>query len=388
MKAITLDKEEGKLSLKLQDVQIPILKPGQVLIKVEYSPIHSLDLNYIENALNCQTCTPKILGREGSGVVVRSHPLSKSWRLEGKRVSFIKLDENEGTWAEYVVCNSKDCIILNNDLSFISGSSMMYNPLAVLMVTEQIKKHNHTCIIQANSFSVLGKMMINWSRFIDVICINIVDSDAEKKILKKYKADYIVNKNKDNFSTKLRKICKSLHPTCVLQYENEEVDNEIFDALEIGGEMVIVGDSPRGKINGIPADNMIINQKKIRGISTKIWYGELNRQERRSCFKILENFRLILRTDLSEIFSASQLEIAINSFKSYGKGEASLFSFKGLSAQVSESTYEDSEDSEYEEDDDFLFSLEKLIRLYRLKLSPDKLVPRESFHIKNNSDYI
>ena len=45
-----------------------------------------------------------------------------------------------GAWAEYIVCNEKYFMVLNDNIDFLRGSTLMINPLTILMFHEKIQK--------------------------------------------------------------------------------------------------------------------------------------------------------------------------------------------------------------------------------------------------------
>lgn len=76
-----------------------------------------------------------------------------------KRVSFII--RNNESLSSYVICKSKDCVILHHNISDISGSTLMINPLSCLMIAEELQQNKHKTIIQYGADCELAKMMTN-----------------------------------------------------------------------------------------------------------------------------------------------------------------------------------------------------------------------------------
>jgi NADPH:quinone reductase-like Zn-dependent oxidoreductase len=91
-----------------------VLKPksGQVLIKVECSPINPSDLYYMQGQYNGKYTYPLVPGSEGSGTVVESGGGMLAWSIMGKRVGFTRMMERggvfskDGAYGEYIVTNA------------------------------------------------------------------------------------------------------------------------------------------------------------------------------------------------------------------------------------------------------------------------------------------
>lgn len=70
MKALVL--EEFGQPLVVKEIEVPKPKEGEVLIRVEASPINPSDASFLKGSYSSQRKTPCVPGFEGSGVVVSS----------------------------------------------------------------------------------------------------------------------------------------------------------------------------------------------------------------------------------------------------------------------------------------------------------------------------
>jgi NADPH:quinone reductase-like Zn-dependent oxidoreductase len=122
---------------ELRNVPVPTPKSGQVLVKVERSPINPADLSSLKGTYDssrrpsseftpgmgmisdpCATSTLVTHLTEGSGVVVANGGGILGWRLVGSRVA----TATQGHWAEYVCVPATNCIVLPDDVSFETGA--------------------------------------------------------------------------------------------------------------------------------------------------------------------------------------------------------------------------------------------------------------------------
>ncbi|KAF0682576.1 Aste57867_25308 [Aphanomyces stellatus] len=116
---------------EVREVDVPTPTSGQVLVKVECSPINPSNLSILkgEYSDSSKSPLPSLLGTEASGTVVASGGGFFAWTMLGKRVGVFG---NEGMWAEYVCVNALSCVSLPDDVSFEGGASCFVNPLTVV----------------------------------------------------------------------------------------------------------------------------------------------------------------------------------------------------------------------------------------------------------------
>ncbi|CAK5038068.1 unnamed protein product [Aphanomyces euteiches] len=154
----TLTRAELATCFELQIVDVPVPKSGQVLIKVESSAINPSNLSALQGlyASSASTPLPELLGTEGCGTVVAVGGGLWPWCISGKRVATMV---SSGMWAEYVVADALQCVVLPDDVSFEEGTSCFANPLTAISFV-QIAQANHCkSIVQTAAASALGKMI-------------------------------------------------------------------------------------------------------------------------------------------------------------------------------------------------------------------------------------
>ena len=76
MKAAVLLKNKNKLTI-LDDLQIPRLKKGQVLVKLAYSGVCHSQLMEVRGLRGIDKFLPHLLGHEGCGVIIKTGPQVK-----------------------------------------------------------------------------------------------------------------------------------------------------------------------------------------------------------------------------------------------------------------------------------------------------------------------
>ena len=113
-------------ALKTEHLPLPLPGPGQVLVKMEASPINPSDLavmagGYLERSY------PFTPGLEGSGTVVRAgRGFFPRIRL-GKKVACSPPSGGDGTWAEYMLTSAMNVSPLPGHISHKIGAPVQYS---------------------------------------------------------------------------------------------------------------------------------------------------------------------------------------------------------------------------------------------------------------------
>jgi NADPH:quinone reductase-like Zn-dependent oxidoreductase len=114
---------------------------------MEAAPINPSDLGVLAGKYGHIKEVPFVPGFEGSGTVVANGGGLLGWRLVGKRCSVVAGEHTDGTYAEFMVTNAKQCIPIPNDVSFENGACAVVNPMTVEMFLDYITRGKHRAAI-------------------------------------------------------------------------------------------------------------------------------------------------------------------------------------------------------------------------------------------------
>ncbi len=109
--------------LSVKTVNVPKPAAGEVLVRLEASPIHPADLMFIGGRYRIKPAFPQVAGLEGSGKVVAAGE-GVSLAL-GVRVAF----RHPGTWAEYVSVPVAKIHVVPDGIAADSACQFSLNPL-------------------------------------------------------------------------------------------------------------------------------------------------------------------------------------------------------------------------------------------------------------------
>lgn len=306
MKAVVLD-AQGQLAV----CTVPIPQPasGQVLVRIEASPINPCDLLFLEGnyPLKPLPCT---LGFEGSGTVIASGGGFLGWTLVGKNVAVLTGDDNpHGCWAEYSVVDAKLCATLDASVGFDQGSSFFVNPMTVMMFMELITSNKHKSVIQSAAASTLGKMLLRCCIQADIPLINIVRREESAQQLRDLGAVYVLNSSDDDFVTQLNHLTQRLETTIAFDAVGGRLTGSIFNALRPQGTVYVYGLLSGEPSSGLNASGLVFHGKTIEGALLGPWLASKGTSVYSKVGRLLTTD---LRTDYSQVFSLEQIREAID----------------------------------------------------------------------------
>ena len=211
--------KEGKLSISIDEVEIPEPKEGEVLIKVQATPINPSDLGLlvgpadvsslkvIDNGALVEMQVPEGLirsvaarfdqnlpvGNEGAGIVEAAGKGAE--HLIGKVVGVA----GGAMYSEYRCLPAMSCLEMNEGTSPEQAASCFVNPLTALGMVETMRLEDHTGLVHTAAASNLGQMLVKICSQEDIPLVNIVRKEEHVELLKSLGAKYVCNSSLDTF---------------------------------------------------------------------------------------------------------------------------------------------------------------------------------------------
>ena len=213
---------DNKLTLSLQDIDMPQPGADEVVVRIEAAPLNPSDQAVLFSAADMSTATqsgteerPVItadvpaqfmpalktrvgkdtpVGNEGAGTVVAAGSSPAAQALMGKTVAVI----GGGTYRQYLSANVQSCLVLKDGTTAKEGASSFVNPLTALAMVETMRAEGHKAIIHAAAASSLGQMLNRICMADGIDLINIVRKEEQETLLRDMGAKYVVNSSKDH----------------------------------------------------------------------------------------------------------------------------------------------------------------------------------------------
>ncbi|KAH9074579.1 hypothetical protein Ae201684P_022383 [Aphanomyces euteiches] len=230
---------------EVREVDTPTPKYGEVLVKVECSPINPSNLSILkgEYSDSAKNALPSLIGTEGSGTVVASG----------------------GVWAEYVAVNEFNCVTLPDDISFEGGSSCFVNPLTVVAFVEIAIERRVKAIVHTAGASALGKMLIKHAKEYDIEVIAVVRRADQAKSLQAIGAKYIVDTSVAEWKAELKTLASDLGATLGFDAVAGSLTGDILESMPNGSEVQVYGGLSNQASNGLSPRGLIFEKKKVSG---------------------------------------------------------------------------------------------------------------------------
>lgn len=253
--------------VQAEEIEIPVLKEGQILVKFLRAAINPSDLGMIGGSYGTLKELPAIAGREGVGEVVEV--TSGSNVKVGERV---RLSAELGTWQQYQVLNSTDVMIVPSDIDINTESMAFINPPTALCVLEEFEKLNAgDWIIQNGAGSALGYFMIQICASRGIKTVNMLrNADAKKTELEKIGANIVVDE-KDFDAKKIKELTGGKLLLGLNQIGGESVSNMI-KAMGNSATIATIGAMVSDAVR-FPTRFLIFNDLRLRGF----WWDKYQR---------------------------------------------------------------------------------------------------------------
>lgn len=216
---------DGRLELSLAEVPLDPPGDGEVVVRVEATPINPSDLGLLlgpadmtslqaggtaERPTLTATIPPRGMagvqarldqslpvGNEGAGTVVRAGAGSE--RLVGTRVGMW----GGGMYTRLRTVRAADVIPLPDQASVADGASMFVNPLTALGFVETMRAEGHKAIVHMPAASNLGQMLNRICLADGIDLVNVVRSDAQARILRDQGARHVLDSTAADYQDQL-----------------------------------------------------------------------------------------------------------------------------------------------------------------------------------------
>lgn len=218
---------DGTLTMDMSEEAMPTPKSGEIVVRVEATPINPSDLGVMFGWADISTAktegegTSSVLsmpvpemgmavmkaridqrlaiGNEGAGTVVAAGDDDYSQSLMGKTVAIM----GGGMYGQYRCVPAMMALPLKDEHSAKDGASSFVNPLTALSMVEVLKMEGHKALVHTAAASNLGQMLNRICQADGVNLVNIVRKQEQVDLLKGMGAKYVVNSSADDFMAQL-----------------------------------------------------------------------------------------------------------------------------------------------------------------------------------------
>jgi propanol-preferring alcohol dehydrogenase len=271
--------------LVIEEVDVPEVPPGQVLVKIEACGVCHTDLHAAEGDWPVKPSLPFIPGHEGVGYVVKVGA-GVTWVKEGDRVGVPWLhtacghcehcitgwetlcDSQQmtgytvnGGYAEYVLADPSYVGKLPDTLDFAPAAPVLcagvtvYKALKVL----ECKPGDWVAI---SGIGGLGHMAVQYAKAMGYHVIAVDVADEKLALARSLGADEVINAAKDDPAQQVQQQIRGAHGVLVTAVSRPAF-SQALGMLHKRGTMSLVG-LPPGSFD-LPIFDVVLNAKTVRG---------------------------------------------------------------------------------------------------------------------------
>ncbi|MBC8148020.1 MAG: zinc-binding dehydrogenase [Bacteroidetes bacterium] len=280
MKAIELQEYNQNIirvlvGLKATEIEKPIPLKNQILIKIMASPCNPSDIAFIRGGYNIQKVLPKVLGFEGSGIVVEAGDDINAQKLIGKRVCCFTQEDENGTWAEYFATDYKNCLVIKDELSYEHAACFFINPFTAFGLMQIAIENKSEAIVQTAAGGQLASFIRTIAKKNNIKVINVVRKDETVKALESIGEKYNLNLSSENFESSLQQMALQLNATTTFDAVGGDVTGQIFNNLPKNSKLVLYGGLSGAPVGNISSLNLIFKNSTIMGFNLNAYIENL-----------------------------------------------------------------------------------------------------------------
>jgi NADPH:quinone reductase len=215
------------VKLFLEEVEVPEPGPGDVVVRVEATPINPSDLGLLlagadvtaavssgpadrpvvtaplpdaaMRAMKARVGVPMPVGNEGAGTVVAAGSSAAAQALLGKSVGVA----GGAMYAQYRCVDASLCLELPEGTRAVEGASPFVNPMTALGMVETMRLEGHQALVHTAAASNLGQMLNRLCIEEQVPLVNIVRRHEHVELLTSAGASYVCNSTSPAFMDEL-----------------------------------------------------------------------------------------------------------------------------------------------------------------------------------------
>jgi NADPH:quinone reductase-like Zn-dependent oxidoreductase len=306
---------EPMAPLVIRRVPIPVPGKGEVLVKMEASPLNPSDLSMLTGGYAVKPRYPYIPGIEGSGTVV-GHGGGLLARIRmGRRVACTSSPSGGGTWAGYMVTDAAKTIPLPNETTFEEGACMIVNPLTAVAFLRMLKTGGYRAAVNTAAASALGRMLIRLLKSENLPLINIVRRESQVAMLKEEGAEFVLVSSSQGFEEKFASLTEKLKADIILDAVGGSLAGTLISNSPTGTRLVSYASLSGENIPVDPKD-LLQNRKSLTGFYLATWLGS---QKLTSTLSDISKAKKMLShelsTEISTIMPLSDINKAIEQYR-------------------------------------------------------------------------
>lgn len=223
---VSVIEHDGTLRLSLDDVELRVPGPDEVVIEVRAAPVNPSDLRLLLGPVDASSLKASVMssrpviegripdaamgavrgrlgkkmpvGNEGAGIVVGAG--NNVSHLVGRTLAFFT---GQGSYATHSVVDVRDCILIEKGVPAAAAAGAFINPLTTLCMIETLRRERHGALVHTAAASNVGQMLSRLCIAEGIPLVNIVRTKEQVALLQSQGAVHVVDSTSADFAAEL-----------------------------------------------------------------------------------------------------------------------------------------------------------------------------------------
>jgi S-(hydroxymethyl)glutathione dehydrogenase / alcohol dehydrogenase len=341
MKTLAAVLKQTNQPLQIEELNIPVLKKGQVLVKVAFSGVCHSQLNEVRGLKGVDNFLPHTLGHEGSGIVqavgqgvskvTEGDSVILTWiKGSGSDISSATYKRKDGskvnsgaisTFMEYTVVSENRLIPVSNELSLrelpLLGCAIPTG-VGIAFNTAKISQGSSVAVFGVGGVGLSAVLGSNLRGAKSIIAIDLFDHKLE--LAGSLGATETINCNDHDVITHIKEITNGQGVDYAIEASGncEAMELAFQSTRALGGLCVLAGNLPAGKTISIdPLE--LIKGKRIIGS----WGGETQPDKDIPIYlDLYKTGKLKLNTLITQTYKLEEINQALDELEKGKLGRA------------------------------------------------------------------
>lgn len=257
--------------LRVENVPLPEMGPGKVLIRMLAAVIHPSDFGMVSGTYGRLAELPAVAGREGVGEIIEV----------GEGVAGFQPGDwarmpQDGAWRSHAVAEADSLAPVPNTMPMELAAMAFINPPTAWRILRDAHLSSGDWVIQNAANSAVGHFVIQLARALEIRTINVVRRDELVQALKDRGGDVVVLED-SGYEKRVKELTGGQPVALGLNSVGGASALRIIKALGDGGKMVTFGAMDFSPIR-FPTRQLIFNNISLTGFWLDRWYRENSRE--------------------------------------------------------------------------------------------------------------
>jgi NADPH:quinone reductase-like Zn-dependent oxidoreductase len=312
MKAIVFDRfGDAAEVLHVRDLPVPEPGPGEVRVRMTYSPINPSDLLVVRGQYGRLPALPATPGFEGAGVVEATGGGLLGRFRQGRRVAV--LNGKGGNWQEYVIVPAKQVVPVPRQVTDEQAATFFVNPASALAMTQYVLKvPPGAWLLQTAAGSALGRMIIRLGQRLGFRTINVVRQREQGQELLQAGGDAVICSNEESIEEWVQKITGGQGVSYALDAVGGATGLAVVKSLAAGGRLLVYG-TLSGEPIQLDPRSLMTGSRKIEGFWLSNWVSQQSVVTMMLLFRRINKLLMagILTSEVGGIFTIDDIRSAV-----------------------------------------------------------------------------